>query len=131
MKAVIAKYPFHAVNYVIGGVRGTDGVFHEDPSFVVVIPRAAGNGYYDSNDGSTTDLAAGGQGGQGGLGSRPGRGGFFGNPAGGSSGRTDPTGLANPFPPATPSASGTYGAQIRDPGPGDAPGVGHLRRVGE
>jgi hypothetical protein len=48
--AAMQKFPSHAVNYEIGVTRGQNGKVIEDPSFLVEIPRAKGNGLYDSPD---------------------------------------------------------------------------------
>jgi hypothetical protein len=106
LKACMKKFPSHAVNYEIGRKKGTDGNLYEDPSFLVVIPRARGNGFYDSADVTPADLASG-------LDNETrGHVGFI-----PTSARQSPDSLGNigtdPAPPAA------------------APGKGHLRHLGE
>ena len=55
---MIQRYPSHAVNYDIPVVHDKDGGADEAPLFIVVVPRAKGNGYYDSTD-VTPDVASG------------------------------------------------------------------------
>lgn len=50
MLAMQANFPNHAVNYDIGVKRTKKGDQVLDPSFLVTIPRAKGNGLYDSMD---------------------------------------------------------------------------------
>lgn len=47
MRAMMQKFPHHATNYVEG--RMINGREVLDPSFIVTIPRAKGNGLYDSD----------------------------------------------------------------------------------
>lgn len=47
MLRVMKQFPTHAVNYEIGIQRTKDGKEVEDPSFLVEIPRARGNGKFD------------------------------------------------------------------------------------
>jgi hypothetical protein len=48
MRAAMQRFPTHAVNYEIGVQRATNGKEILDSSFLVEIPRAKGNGLYDS-----------------------------------------------------------------------------------
>jgi hypothetical protein len=109
MKACVAKYPFHAVNYTINRKKGTDGKWHEDPSFLVVIPRARGNGFYDSGDVTPADLAS-----------------------GRDPSSPDSRGHVGLLSSYGPPPSGSPGSVNADPAPPAAlPGVGHLRRLGD
>lgn len=48
MLQVMRQFPTHAVNYEIGVARTQEGQAVEDPSFLVEIPRARGNGRFEN-----------------------------------------------------------------------------------
>ena len=58
MKAVMAKFPNHAENYISKTTVDKDGREYQEPSFLVVIPRAPGNGLYDNEPTRAREMPA-------------------------------------------------------------------------
>jgi hypothetical protein len=108
LKECMKKFPFHSVNYLARVKEGTDEKVFRDPSFLVVVPRAPGNGYFDSDEVTPADFASG-------------------------QDSASPNPLfrqnvpAGQLPGAPAHTKGPIGAEP----PAPQPGVGHLRHLGE
>jgi len=111
LRQCMKKFYYHSVNGIARVKEGTDqpGVppVYRDPSFLVVVPRAPGNGPFDSDEVTPADLASG-------------------QDPGGYRSQSHP-GILGARLQGSPDNAGSVGT---DPVP-VAPGVGHLRRLGE